>query len=178
MADVIIDTSTLSIPGFKKIIREKFGESADAGSPRLTITSFGFKYGVPTEADLDRLEQNVPRQEAGRISDSELSLSRANRSVRLWQHVIEALSAGQQPDRDQLEAVGYLVRTTAVYGSGKFGAADRLTIAGRPEVSGPFQAELLSVWLTRAFSIDLVEHGGPQNWRSTMVSKGSSAIFG
>jgi len=114
--------------------------------------------GIPSTADLDRLEQNVPRQEAGRISDSELSLSRANRSVRLWQHVLERLAAGQQPDRDQLEAVGYLVRTTAVYGSGKFGAADRLAIAERPEVSGPFQAEMLSVWLTRAFSIDLVEH--------------------
>jgi len=114
--------------------------------------------GIPNTADLDRLEQNVPKQEAGRISDSELSLSRANRSVRLWQHVVERLAAGQQPDRDQLEAVGYLVRTTAVYGSGKFGAADRLTIAERAEVSGPFQAEMLSVWLTRAFSIDLVEH--------------------
>ena len=114
--------------------------------------------GVPTEHDLDRLEQNVPKQEAGRISDSELSLSRANRSVRLWQHVIESLSVGKQPDREQLEAVGYLVRTTAVYGSGKFGAADRLTIAERPEVSAPFQLELLSVWLTRAFSLDLVEH--------------------
>ena len=114
--------------------------------------------GIPSTADLDRLEQNVPKQEAGRISDSELSLSRANRSVRLWQHVVERLAAGQQPDRDQLEAVGYLVRTTAVYGSGKFGAADRLTIAERPELSGPFQAEMLSVWLTRAFSIDLVEH--------------------
>jgi hypothetical protein len=114
--------------------------------------------GVPDTADLDRLEQNVPKQEAGRISDSELSLSRANRSVRLWQHVVESLAAGQQPDREQLEAVGYLMRTTAVYGSGKFGAADRLTIAGRPEVSGPFQAELLSVWLIRAFALDLVEH--------------------
>ncbi len=57
-----------------------------------------------------------------------------------------------------IEAVGYLIRTTAVYGSGKFGAADRLSIADRPEVSGPFQAEMLSVWLTRAFSLDLVEH--------------------
>ena len=114
--------------------------------------------GVPDTADLDRLEQNVPKQEAGRISDSELSLSRANRSVRLWQHVVESLAAGEQPNREQLEAVGYLVRTTAVYGSGKFGAADRLTIAERPEVSGPFQAELLSVWLIRAFALDLVEH--------------------
>ena len=114
--------------------------------------------GLPTTADLDRLQQEVPKQEAGRISDSELSLSRANRSVRLWQHVIDKLSTGQQPDRDQVEAVGYLVRTTAVYGSGKFGAADRLTICQRAEVRGPFQAELLSVWLIRAFSIDLVEH--------------------
>lgn len=121
-------------------------------------TTFSLYDGIPSAADLDRLEQNVPKQEAGRISDSELSLSRANRSVRLWQHVVDRLAAGQQPDRDQLEAVGYLVRTTAVYGSGKFGAADRLSIAGRPEVSAPFQAELLSVWLTRAFSLDLVEH--------------------
>ena len=114
--------------------------------------------GIPTTADLDRLQQNVPKQEAGRISDSELSLSRANRSVRLWKHVVEKLAAGQQPDREQVESVGYLVRTTAVYGSGKFGAADRLTICAREELSGPFQAEMLSVWLTRAFSIDLVEH--------------------
>lgn len=121
-------------------------------------TTFTLFDGVPTESDLDRLESNVPRQEAGRISDSELSLSRANRSVRLWQHVADCLSAGRQPALDQLEAVGYLVRTTAVYGSGKFGAADRLSICDRPELSGPFQAELLSVWLTRAFSIDLVEH--------------------
>ena len=120
--------------------------------------TFALYDGVPDEVDLDRLEQNVPKQEAGRISDSELSLSRANRSVRLWQHVVDRLASGQQPEREQLEAVGYLVRTTAVYGSGKFGAADRLTIAGRPEVSGPFQAEMLSVWLTRAFSVDLVEH--------------------
>ena len=136
--------------------------------------------GIPTEADLDRLEQNVPKQEAGRISDSELSLSRANRSVRLWQHVIDALSAGEQPDRKQLEAVGYLVRTTAVYGSGKFGAADRLTIAERPEVSAPFQAEMLSVWLTRAFSIDLVEHiarargGTTGSWHRSRICAAAS----
>jgi len=120
--------------------------------------TFALYDGVPDESDLDRLEQNVPRQEAGRISDSELSLSRANRSVRLWQHVVDALAAGVQPDRKQIEAIGYLVRTTAVYGSGKFGATDRLTIADRAEVSGPFQVEMLSVWLTRAFSLDLVEH--------------------
>lgn len=114
--------------------------------------------GEPTAADLERLEANVPLQEAGRISPRELSLSRANRSVRLFAHVIERLAAGQQPDRAEVDAVGYLMRTTAVYGSGKFGAADRAVIADRPELSAPFQAEMLSVWLTRQFTVDIVEH--------------------
>lgn len=114
--------------------------------------------GTPSEADLDRLQANVPLQEAGRISSKELSLSRANRSVRLFDHVLERLASGQQPDVAEIEAVGYLMRTTAVYGSGKFGAADRADIADRPELTGPFQAEMLSVWLTRAFTVDMVEH--------------------
>ncbi len=114
--------------------------------------------GVPTAADIDRLSKNVPLQEAGRISDSELSLSRANRSVRLFQHVLDKLSVGEQPELEQIQSVGYLFRTTAVYGSGKFGAADRFLIQDRELASGPFQLEMLSVYLTRAFSLDLVEH--------------------
>jgi hypothetical protein len=128
--------------------------------------TFALYDGTPDDADLDRLQANVPFQEAGRISSRELSLSRANRSVRLFQHVVERLSQGQQPDGAELDAVGYLMRTTAVYGSGKFGAADRAVIADRPELCGPFRAEMLSVWLTRPFTVDLAEHmakvrGGP-----------------
>ena len=50
------------------------------------------------------------------------------------------------------------MRTTAVYGSGKFGAADRDIWANRPEFLGSFQPELLAVWLIRSFTIDIVEH--------------------
>lgn len=114
--------------------------------------------GVPASADIERLSQDVPLQEAGRVSEKELSVSRANRSVRLWEHVIEALADGRQPDAEKLDAVGYLMRTTAVYGSGKLGAADFEQIAGRPEMHAPFQAEMLSVYLTRAFVRDLVHH--------------------
>lgn len=128
--------------------------------------TFALFDGEPDVDDLDRLEANVPLQEAGRVGPSELCLSRANRSVRLFAHVVEALAAGEQPDRAEVEAVGYLMRTTAVYGSGKFGAADRDRIAWRPELSVPFQAEMLSVWLIRQFTVDIVEHlaavrGGP-----------------
>ena len=120
--------------------------------------TFALFDGMPAPEDIERLSQNVPKQEAGRVASSEISLSRANRSVRLFDHVLESLAAGQQPDRQRIEDTGYLMRTTAVYGSGKFGAADREAIADRPEFKGPFQAEMLSVFLTRAFTVDLVEH--------------------
>ncbi|WP_074785734.1 hypothetical protein [Roseovarius tolerans] len=135
---------------------------ADQRSDRVIATAWDATFalfdGTPDAADLDRLQANVPLQEAGRVSPRELSLSRANRSVRLFDHVVERLAAGQQPDAQMLRETGYLMRTTAVYGSGKFGAADRAMIAGRPALSAPFQAEMLSVWLTRAFTVDLVEH--------------------
>ena len=114
--------------------------------------------GIPSAADIKRLERNVPLQEAGRISAKELSLSRANRSVKLFEYMVTELAQGRQPERRRLEQTGYLMRTTAVYGTGKFGAADRRTLLGRPEMQAPFQAEMLSVWLTRAFTVDLVEH--------------------
>lgn len=114
--------------------------------------------GTPTETDLNRLSRNVPYQEAGRVQASELSLSRANRSVRLFRYVVDCLASGQQPDLHEVEDVGYLMRTTAVYGSGKFGAADYRNLRTRPEMAVPFQAEMLSVWLIRQFSVDIVEH--------------------
>lgn len=120
--------------------------------------TFALVDGIPTPEDITRLGANVPRQEAGRISERELCLSRANRSVRLWDHVVAALADGRQPDPDLIDAAGYLMRTTAVYGSGKFGAADREVIADRPEMQAPFQAEMLTVYLIRTFVRDLVNH--------------------
>ncbi len=114
--------------------------------------------GIPDDADIQRLSKNVPYQEAGRISERELTLARANKSVRLWEHVVEALSQGRQPDQSQIDSVGYLMRTTAVYGYGKFGAADRESIAQREECKAPFQIEMLSVYLIRTFVRDLVQH--------------------
>ena len=126
--------------------------------------------GEPETSDLERLAANVPLQEAGRVSERELVLSRANRSVRMFDHVIERLAGGEQPDRELVESVGYLMRTTAVYGSGKFGAADREIIADRPELAGPFRAEMLAVWLIRAFTLDLVEHLARQRAPDEAVS--------
>lgn len=120
--------------------------------------TFALYDGVPDDAEIERLRRNVPVQEAGRYLPSDLILARANRSVRLFDRVVGALSDGRQPDAAEMEATGYLMRTTAVYGNGKFGIADRAVIAGRPEFAGPFRAEMLTVYLIRAFTADLVEH--------------------
>lgn len=120
--------------------------------------TFALFDGDPSGDDIARLRDNVPKQEAGRVTGRELTLSRANRSVRLFGHVVERLAAGQQPDMEQIDRVGYLMRTTAVYGSAKFGLSDRDAVADRAELAPPFQAEMLTVWLIRAFTIDLAEH--------------------
>ncbi len=121
-------------------------------------TTFTLCDGEVDKDRIERLRNNVPLQEAGRISGAEMVLSRANKSVRLFAHVIDRLSNGMQPDEEMIASVGYLLRTTAVYGAGKFGASDRESWAERPEFTGSFQPEMLAVWLIRTFSVDLVEH--------------------
>ena len=114
--------------------------------------------GKPTLDDLARLEKHVPYQEEGRLTQNELCLSRANRSVRLWDYVLDCLSNGNQPDSDRVRDVGYLMRTTAVYGSGKFGSADRRVVENREEANSPFQLEMMTVYLIRTFVMDLIEY--------------------
>ncbi|HIA56186.1 MAG TPA: hypothetical protein EYN97_01890 [Candidatus Lambdaproteobacteria bacterium] len=120
--------------------------------------SFNLFDGIPTESDIKRLSGNTPKQEAGRFSPSELVLARANKSLRLFEHVVSSLAQGRQPDIELLVSVGYLMRTTAVYGNGKFGCADREKISNRDETRGSFQVELLTVYLFRWFTIELVEY--------------------
>ena len=120
--------------------------------------SFVLFDGVPTEEDIDRLDANVPLQEQGRVSEKELCLSRANKSVRVFEHVVDKLSKGEQPNTKLLYDVGYLYRTTAVYGSGKFGLADRIKIQNREELKGPFRLEMMLVYLARQFTFDVVNH--------------------
>ncbi len=120
--------------------------------------AFALYDGIPSKIDIDRLSQNVPKQEVGRLSYKELTLSRANRSVRAFNYVVECLSKGFQPNTNELSKVGYLYRTTAVYGSGKFGLADRFRIKNRDEINGPFRLEMMLVYLVRQFTFDQVNH--------------------
>ena len=114
--------------------------------------------GIPDDGEIDRLRVNAPKQEAGRYRHTDLILSRANKSARLFDHVVDCLVAGRQPAAAQLDETGYVMRTTAVYGNGKFGIADRRRYAGRAGFGGPFRMEMLTVWMIRQFVVDLVDH--------------------
>ena len=110
--------------------------------------------GRVDEDRLAALQANVPLQEKGRVDTRCFVLSRANKSVRNYEAVVTALSAGHQPDLDAMAKVGYLYRTTAVYGSGKFGMADWEKVKTRwPDFSSPFDAEMFSCWMIRHFSL-------------------------
>lgn len=136
----------------------------DMRTDRVIATAWDSAYvlydGVPSASEIARIVATAPLQEAARFTERDLVLSRANKSVRLFAHVTDALRAGRQPDAAKIRDVGYLMRTTAVYGNGKFGIADRAAIVDRPGLTGAFAAEMLTVWLIRNFTHDLAEHVG------------------
>ena len=121
-------------------------------------TSFTLFDGVPSISDIKRLETQLPLQEAGRYNKTELVLSRANKSVRMFELVAQSLSEGKQPPFKLINDIGYLMRTTAVYGNGKFGIDDRKNHCDLSDFAVPFQLEMLTVYLIRNFSLDLVNH--------------------
>jgi len=120
--------------------------------------TFSLFLGIPSKEELDEMSKNLKIQELGRHLPKQLTLSRANKSVRVFNSVLNNLSERKQPDKKMINNIGYLVRTTAVYGNGKFGIADYLPETNDNPLNKPFQAEMLTVYLIRYFSIELVNY--------------------
>ncbi len=82
----------------------------------------------------------------------------ANRSVRFFDHVVDQLAAGQQPDPAVIgSGAGYLLRNGGYLGSGRYGT---LSVEGYPAghpLSHPFFGDLFGLLLVRQVSIDMVE---------------------
>jgi UPF0042 nucleotide-binding protein len=51
MADQVIDTSALTVHDLKREVQVRFAEEG-RGEPNLTLLSFGYRYGVPPQADV------------------------------------------------------------------------------------------------------------------------------
>ena len=154
--EIIINKQTYSLVCFSAFLDDK--DRSDRVIASKWDTAYTLHVGKLSNEDLNRLKKTIPLQESGRNSPYELILSRANKSVRLFQYVVDCLSNGNQPDIYEINKVGYLLRTTAVYGSGKFGLSDFTNTKNTTVFNQPFRAEMLSVYLIREFSIELVEH--------------------
>ncbi|MGR5147541.1 hypothetical protein ACQKP8_13450 [Photobacterium alginatilyticum] len=118
--------------------------------------TFALVQGDVDDALLTQLQSNVPLQEAGRNSSKVLVLARANKSVRVFDHLVEALSRGRQPDSQVLASVGYILRTTAVYGNGKFGIADFEILKNNCDFNLSFSAQMCAIYMLRQFSLDWI----------------------
>ena len=120
--------------------------------------TFALVYGEIGDELLANLKANVPLQEAGRNSNMVMVLARANKSVRVFDHIVSALADGLQPDLDVLAQVGYILRTTAVYGNGKFGIYDFKPLDHSEDFNQSFRAQMCAVYLLREFSLDWVDY--------------------
>ena len=120
--------------------------------------TFGLVYGEIGQELLDNLKANVPLQEAGRNSNMVMVLARANKSVRVFDHIVSSLANGRQPDLEVLAQVGYILRTTAVYGNGKFGIYDFKPLDHSQDFDQSFRAQMCAVYLLREFSLNWVDY--------------------
>ncbi len=120
--------------------------------------TFALVDGNVTAELLEQLRANVPLQEAGRNPNNVLVLARANKSVRVFDHLLSCLANGRQPDSEVLAEVGYILRTTAVYGNGKFGIADFKLLENNPDFNQSFSAQMCAVYMLREFSLDWIHY--------------------
>ena len=61
-------------------------ERSDRVIAKKWDAAFTLHDGIPTINDIERLKNEVPKQEVGRLSYKELTLSRANKSLRIFDH--------------------------------------------------------------------------------------------
>ena len=175
---IILKNKILSLIVFCHSISDE--ERTDRVIAEKWDMTFSLFRGIPDKKELDQLSKNLKIQETGRHNSKQLTLSRANKSQRIFKKVLSNLSIGEQPSAKLINDVGYLVRTTAVYGNGKFGIGDFSNTKGNEFLEKPFQAEMLTVYLIRYFSIELINFLAKKNGgsKSTTLSKSFSKHLG
>ena len=104
------------------------------------------------------LRREVPKQRAGYADYDTLIYARGNRSGRLFEHVVESLAAGRQPDARLIAPVGYILRTTAFIGNGQLGTRPFAGYEPDHPLRRPYHAQFCSAFMLREYVFDLVDH--------------------
>ena len=104
------------------------------------------------------LREEVPKQRAGYADYDTLVYARGNRSARFFDHVVERLAAGRQPDIALLARVGYLLRTTAFIANGQLGTRAYAGLEPDHPFRRPYHVQMASGFVLREYVLDLVDH--------------------
>ncbi|MEQ1806828.1 MAG: hypothetical protein ABL900_15735, partial [Burkholderiaceae bacterium] len=105
-----------------------------------------------------RLRREVPKQRAGYADYDTLVYARGNRSTRLFEHVVQRLALGEQPDPALLAPVGYILRTTAFIANGQLGTKAFAGFEPGHPLRRPYHAQFCSAFALREYVFDLVDH--------------------
>lgn len=115
-ADVIIDTTNLSVHDLRRAIEASFG-SLGSGRPHVTVESFGFKHGSPRDADLVMDVRFLPnpywvpelrgyRGTDGPVSDYVLAQPAATAFVDNFMSMLDTMLAGYRHEGKDFITVG------------------------------------------------------------------------
>ncbi|WGW13233.1 hypothetical protein LWF01_05555 [Saxibacter everestensis] len=113
--------------------------------------------GVATAEQVRETEEELPRLYEGRATANTLMWFRSNQSLRIFRAVRAALARGDQPDIKDLRHVGYIMRNTGLDGNGTFGTTPFAAIRKDHPLKSSYHAQMLSAYLMRELSVDLVE---------------------
>lgn len=114
--------------------------------------------GPMSAADIAATGAELPKLYEGRATAGTLIWCRSNRSSRIFDHTVERLAAGRQPDISALGQVCYLMRNTGLDGNGTFGTRSFRTLEPDHPLRNALAAQMLCAYLMRVFAQDLVEH--------------------
>ncbi|MEV1290666.1 RNase adapter RapZ [Pseudonocardia sp. NPDC049635] len=104
-ADLVVDTSTLSVHDLRARIEGSFAAEGAHAATRITVLSFGYKYGLPLDSDLVVDVRFLPnphwipelREHTGRdreVSDYVLSQEGAEEFVQRYLELLDLVGAG------------------------------------------------------------------------------------
>lgn len=113
----------------------------------------------PVPADDIRItREEIHKLYAGRATPGTLIWARSNRSARVFNHTVDSLAEGRQPDVAILAEACYLMRNTGLDGNGTFGTRSFRSLEDTHPLRRPLDAQMLCAYMMRVFSIDLVNH--------------------
>ncbi|MDX6626831.1 MAG: hypothetical protein QOE56_1820 [Solirubrobacterales bacterium] len=113
--------------------------------------------GEASREQIEATRRELPKLYAGRAPAGTLVWCRSNRSLRIFESVVEALSEGRQPDPAALAEVCYIVRNTGLDANGTFGTRSFLSYEDDHPLRIPYHAQMLAAYLMREFGADLAE---------------------